>query len=439
MTPRTLNVWINDALVGYIREHNGLWAFGYAPAWLASNSAFPVCPGLPLQPEEHLDGASYRPVQWYFDNLLPEEGQRALLAKASAANVEDAFALLQVYGAESAGSLTLLPPDTRPSNGTEKPLPYEELSQRIQHMPQVPLAYRSAKKMSLAGAQHKMAVIYRDGSLFDPEGSTPSTHILKPDHPDRAWAHSVINEWFVMTLAKRVGLAVPEVTRLYVPEPVYLVARFDRSHDAGHWQRQHCLDTCQLLGLSREFKYSAGSVSRLAGVAALCAPAAVARLALFEWLVFNVLVGNEDAHLKNLSFLTYGSKVRLAPFYDLLCMSVYGTRAFERDAWPQAATLAWPIEGEARLNQVTPALLLTAAEVMGIKPGTARKAISRLVTHVSTQAKQLLAEVGQENSLLAAQRPALKATLAGEMRLLRAIVSIVIAEMTRQLGPIDAR
>lgn len=92
MTPRTLNVWINDALVGYIREHNGLWAFGYAPAWLASNSAFPVCPGLPLQPEEHLDGASYRPVQWYFDNLLPEEGQRALLAKASAANVEDAFA-----------------------------------------------------------------------------------------------------------------------------------------------------------------------------------------------------------------------------------------------------------------------------------------------------------------------------------------------------------
>ena len=37
MTPRTLNVWINDALVGYIREQNGLWAFGYAPAWLASN------------------------------------------------------------------------------------------------------------------------------------------------------------------------------------------------------------------------------------------------------------------------------------------------------------------------------------------------------------------------------------------------------------------
>lgn len=78
------------------------------------------------------------------------------------------------------------------------------------------------------------------GTLFDPEGSTPSTHILKPDHPDRARAHSVINEWFVMTLAKRVGLAVPEVTRLYVPEPAYLVARFDRTHDAGHWQRQHC-------------------------------------------------------------------------------------------------------------------------------------------------------------------------------------------------------
>lgn len=69
---------------------------------------------------------------------------------------------------------------------------------------------------------------------------------------------------------------------------------------------------------------------------------------------------------------------------------------------------------------------------------TAFKAWPGMVNHVSAQAKQLLMEVEQENSVLAAQRPSLKATLAGEMRLLRAIVSIVIAEMTRQLGPIDA-
>ncbi|MEH6498355.1 MAG: HipA domain-containing protein [Pseudoalteromonas distincta] len=67
-------------------------------------------------------------------------------------------------------------------------------------MPDVLLAVQTAKKMSLAGAQHKMAVIYRDGQLFEPTGSEPSTHIIKPNHPDENWPHSVVNEWYVMKL-----------------------------------------------------------------------------------------------------------------------------------------------------------------------------------------------------------------------------------------------
>lgn len=106
---RALNAWINQTLVGTLRESNGLWAFCYSEQWLADPFSHPLCPLLPLQSEEHCDGATTRPVQWYFDNLLPEEGQRQLIAKAAHVAIEDAFALLQHFGAESAGSLTLLP------------------------------------------------------------------------------------------------------------------------------------------------------------------------------------------------------------------------------------------------------------------------------------------------------------------------------------------
>ncbi len=103
---RSLNVWINQTQVGVLRESNGLWAFCYSRQWLDAPLAHPLCPLLPLQAEEHFDGATTRPVQWYFDNLLPEEGQRHLIAKAAGAAIEDAFTLLQHFGAESAGSLT---------------------------------------------------------------------------------------------------------------------------------------------------------------------------------------------------------------------------------------------------------------------------------------------------------------------------------------------
>ena len=431
---RILNVWINQTQIGILRERNGLWAFRYSEQWLAEPMAHPLCPALPLQADEHQDGASHRPVQWYFDNLLPEEGQRQLIAKAADAAITDAFALLQHFGAESAGSITLLPPASEPALGRIQPLSDAELSRRIAQMPMIPLAEQAAKKMSLAGAQHKVAVIYRDGQLLEPTGNQPSTHILKPDHPGEAWRHTVINEWFVMTLARRVGLSVPEVHHRYVPEPVYLIARFDREEGKQGWLRRHCIDACQLDMLAKEFKYSAGSIERLAELASRCRPAAVARLRLFEWLVFNVLTGNEDAHLKNLSFLLSGKDVALSPFYDLLCTAVYSTRAMGQNGWPEQATMAWPILGAERLQDITSSLLVEAGAVMGLKPATARNSIRKLADGVAAQAPELLREVEQQAAALAVARPELRAIFAGELRLLRSINGIVIKEMVAQLN-----
>ena len=435
MNGRSLCVSVDQTEVGTLQEVTGLWSFRYSEGWLGNPRAFALSPHLPLTAEPLPDGASKRPVQWYFDNLLPEEGQRVLLAGDAGLDEADAFGLLTWYGAESAGSVTLLPPDAPPQAAAPlRPLPDDALEGRIRGLPRAPLTHAAIKRMSLAGAQHKLAVVLQNGALFEPAGATPSTHILKPDHPDEDYAHSVINEWFVMRLARRLGLEVPDVHRRYVPSPVYLIDRFDRLPTDEGWQRRHAIDACQLLGLDRSFKYSQGSVESLAALANACRSPAVARPRLFVWLVFNVLVGNGDAHLKNLSFLVSHEGVQVAPFYDLLSVAAYDTPAFGKRGWPAQTRLAWPILGVQHFSGIDRALLLGAGASLNLARGTAERLLERLRSRVVQEAESLYAEIDTENARIVHARPELSATMAGESRCLGTILHTVIREMVQRLA-----
>lgn len=435
MKSRTLRASINQTVVGTLQEENGIWSFQYAAAWLENPECFALSPHLTLTTELLRDASSTRPVQWYFDNLLPEEGQRVLLASDAKLDSADAFGLLAWYGAESAGSVTLLPPHNPPQiNEPLRPLENKTLECRIRQLPNAPLTHAAIKRMSLAGAQHKLAVVQQSDALFEPAGATPSTHILKPDHPDADYPHSVINEWFVMRLAKRLGLEVPNVHRRYVPSPVYLVDRFDRFTDAQGWQRRHVIDACQLLGLDRSFKYSQGSIENLAALANACRSPAVARSRLFGWLVFNVLVGNSDAHLKNLSFMVSHEGIQLAPFYDLLSVATYDTVAFNKRGWPTQTQLAWPILDVWHFSDIKRGVLIEAGAALNIAKGTAERLIENLRGRAMREAEGLYAEVEFENSQLAHAHPELSATLAGESRCLRTIIHTVLKEMSKQIA-----
>lgn len=435
MTGRSLRALINQIEVGTLQEVNGLWSFTYSDAWLNDGQHFALSPHLPLTAEPQPDGATRRPVQWYFDNLLPEEGQRRLLASDAHLDSADAFGLLAWYGAESAGSITLLPPEAEvPSDEALRPLADDALEERIRQLPKAPLTHAAIKRMSLAGAQHKLAVVLQDEALFEPAGNTPSTHILKPNHPDDDYRHSVINEWFVMRLAKRLGLDVPDVHRRYVPSPVYLIDRFDRVHAKTGWQRRHVIDACQLLGLDRSFKYSQGSMDNLAALAKACRSPAVARTRLFGWLVFNVLLGNSDAHLKNLSFLVSHEGVQLSPFYDLLSVACYDTPAFDKKAWPDQTQLAWPILGVLHFSDINRGLLLEAGAALNLAKGTADRLLESLRGRILAETEALYADVEAENARLIAGRRELGITLTAETRCLRAIQHTVIKEMARRLA-----
>lgn len=97
MTARRLVAWLDDQRVGALDEENGLWQFTYNRAW----NRYSLSPALHMGGARIVDGGSHRSVQWYFDNLLPEEGQCTLMAKNARLNVADAMGLLAYYGRES--------------------------------------------------------------------------------------------------------------------------------------------------------------------------------------------------------------------------------------------------------------------------------------------------------------------------------------------------
>ena len=366
----------------------------------------------------HQDGGTERPVQWYFDNLLPEEQMREAISKEARIDGDDAFALLEYLGAESAGSLVLLPPDKDVNEpGGLRPLSDEELARRIRNLPRATLGSGAPKRMSLAGAQNKLLVVYRDGALFEPIGSEPSTHVLKPNHLSHAYPASVVNEYLVMSLARDVGLSVPPVFRRYTPEPIYLIERFERRIGTqGRTERRHIIDACQLLNKSRAFKYQSAILAALAQIVEYCRNRASTRLELYRWLVFNVLVANGGNHLKNLSFLVSAEGMELAPAYDLLSTGSYHTRAFgnERADWP-ATHLAIPLPGATTFAQVSRNSILSAGEALGLPRRVGERELDRLSRKVPDALSALARRVEAENA--GCPEPA-RVFLGGEARLL---------------------
>ena len=442
MTTRQIEVLINDQMVGHLRENDDIWEFEYAAVWVTSPGSFDLSPALPRAQALHRDGATNRPVQWYFDNLLPEETLRTVIANEADIAAEDAFGMLAHFGSESAGSLILRDHDkpVQAEHGL-RPLLFAHLSQRIANLTNVSLSRDAPKRMSLAGAQHKMLVVFNHSGLFEPLSGTPSTHILKPNHPGDDYPASVMNEYFTMRLAKAVGLDVPSVHRLYVPQPVYLVERFDRvlvDHPKPEVQRRHVIDTCQLLNKARGFKYKAAHMESLVEAAQRCRFKTAARFRLYRWLVFNLLAGNSDNHLKNISFLVDASGIKLAPAYDMLCTAVYDTKAManERGRWP-ASPLALAIGDATTFEGVTRVHVLEAGTALGLAKATATRELDRLVKAVPAEAEMLYRDIESniESEMSASPTPqAARAHAAGELQMLRAIKYIVIKDLAKQLA-----
>lgn len=421
MDKRQLTVWLEKKKVGTLESVNGIWSFIYEPSWIDDKSGFPLCPSIDYRVQaKHTDNSTDRYVQWFFDNLLPEENLRVLIAKAGRIYKEDAFSLLEAYGSESAGALTLLRPGESWGDSSVEPLPLASLSARIKNLDTVPLVQGAKKKMSLAGAQHKLPVIYDQGALFEPVGSMPSSHILKPqhEHPNLYWS-TVCNEWFIMTLAGKVGLLVPDVAIENIPEPIYLVERFDRNGVYPHQTRRHIIDACQVNGLYAGAKYRLSNVDVLSQLVNKTGMKAKTRIRLLRWAIYNALIGNGDAHLKNLSFYVDNGKYSLTPHYDLLSTIVYDGK----DALN--SPLSQPIGNALTFGQLTQADMFYFGGMLGLPDKLVQKEMAHLLRLIETEFDSLYSIV---------ESWPVTVSKVGDLKMLREIKYIVMLPMMAKLS-----
>ena len=160
------------------------------------------------------------------------------------------------------------------------------------------------------------------------------------------------NELFCMRLANTLQLGTPKVDLIEDDDHSYLeILRYDRSVNNGVVGRIHQEDFCQALGIVSDRKYQAGGGAKLKDCYRLINEFSENRLIditrFVEWIIFNYLIGNTDAHAKNLSLLHGDSGITLAPFYDLLSTEVYEEKIVDHE-------MAMLINGKGKYDSLRP-------------------------------------------------------------------------------------
>ena len=333
---RKLDVYLLDDLVGYlIQDDGGQVIFEYAGSWLNKPGAVPLSHSLPLRPKRFRS----KECRGYFAGILPEQAKREIIARNLGISARNDYAMLEQIGGECAGAVTFMPAgQPLPERDYEyRPLTQEELVGIIKELPTRPLlAGDKGIRLSLAGAQDKIAVRIEGDRICVPLGNAPSTHILKP--AVARFEGVVFNEALCMKLAGAIGLPAAGVEIRDVDGMDYLlVERYDRHHRQNEGkepivERLHQEDFCQAQGIVPEQKYQKEGGPSLKQCFALLrdfSSAPVIDLArLLDAVIYNYLVGNNDAHGKNFSLLYRGIEtdnfeIRLAPLYDIVCTAYY--------------------------------------------------------------------------------------------------------------------
>ncbi|URW75902.1 HipA domain-containing protein [Sphingomonas donggukensis] len=290
---------------GTLREVGAGTRFEYHDGWNET-----IACSLPVSKRDHYWPTGLFP---FFEHLAPEGWLRARQARAARASDQDDLGLLLRFGADCIGAVGVRPPGGLPEPGTDG----DALEAAV-----------TTPGRTLSGVQRKLLAHRADSGGFVPSHqlADPATHIAKLNAIDRPTL--VQNEALSLGLAREV-LGSAEITEASIGAVAgidgiaLLVERFDRVGE----NQLRLEDFAQILGRphGRDFngKYN-GSYEEAAGVVA--AHSARARIDLdrfFRLVVFNFVIGNADAHLKNFSLLERPEGLRLSPAYDLVSTLLY--------------------------------------------------------------------------------------------------------------------
>ena len=315
--------------------------------------------------------------------------------------------MLDALGGDTAGALSLYPPDvTPPPVGHDVEwLDDSALEQVIDELPDRPMhADEDGEyRLSLAGVHDKLPVVVSaDGQIGLTRGRTPSTHILKT--PIKTLRDTVANEAMCPMIGRTLGIqTIDAVPQRVGNHEFLLVARYDRDQTSAGARRLHQEDFCQALAVPPGRKYQTEGGPSLADCFALLRRAAsvpaTETIGFLDYVFLSFLIGNHDAHGKNYSLLYLPSRPTtvLAPAYDLL-----STVAYSR--WRKMSRkMAMSIGGEYRADYVRGRHLdrMLAQADLGAAP--ARRRLLRLAGEApaaAREARERLTREGWESEVL---------------------------------------
>ncbi len=302
---KTLIVYFYGEQAGTLSQDDiGKLSFQYDPAWQSNPQARPISQSLPLREEVFEE----RECAGFFGGLLPEDYTRELIARNLGITSRNDYAMLKEIGGECAGAVTLLDPeaDLPTRQHMYHPISKTELETILDTLPQKPLLAGEAEvRLSLAGAQNKLALFRDENGFALPLHESPSSHIIKPEAS--LFPGLVENEAYCLRLARSAGIPSAEAEPMILGEHRCLLvipSRLKYQSEGGP-HLAHCFDL----------------------IRAASSRPAKDLVSLFEAVLFNVLIGNNDAHAKNFSLLYTQSRdtirTELAPLYDLVCTASY--------------------------------------------------------------------------------------------------------------------
>lgn len=290
---------------------------------------------------------SYDPSEFgsFFRGLLPEGDTLEDLAHLYQIPRNDYLSLLEQLGCESIGALTFVSEKVDPDEYLPK---YDHLAQdRIESLKTSPVRgvvqETSETRLSLSGAQSKIAWFLpeekdaKTATLDDwliPKGTAPSTHIIKIAR--KGEEDIAFNELACSKLSEACGFPTAKVTSVPEIDGAIAIERYDRiwveNDGEKRLLRLHQEDFCQALGLAPYQKYQPDGTEGdyLCKVARLLESTSsnpiIDKQEFAKRTLFNYVIGNSDAHLKN-SSLIYNARWTsraLAPMYDLTCIPLTG-------------------------------------------------------------------------------------------------------------------
>lgn len=385
-------------LIGLIETVPGLEErFTYDESFMARFPEAVFSISLPFQREPF----SARATRAFFRNMLPEGEALAAVAKELEVRKASYLKVLSALGSECIGAVIVQAEGAKAAGGDGlgyDPLPRERLASLVGRGAEGMACLQKESRLSLAGAQSKMGLyVSTDAGKAQyavPRGTAASTHIVKA--ANRRFEQLSENEHCCLALARACGLKAASsfIDVMDGGEALFVVERFDRvvtskSGGCGVVARLHQEDLCQALGKAPEHKYEKPGLRYARQVREVLQdyaenPAGDV-MALAKLLVLNVVIGNCDGHLKNLSLVRSAdwSSSRLSPVYDIASTVVY--EGLDRH-------MGMLVGNAGKVDEVTRGDLADLAKELQLT----RRAVDRIVEEVRQGVSDAVDEIVEE-------------------------------------------